>query len=69
MILGRNILRYISDQYQSFARKEDSLFTNNNTPDGKPELNDAAVENPEQEVIAKELQELRDCYIASQGRA
>lgn len=65
---SRNILRYVSDQYQEFARWEDKFFDGNDAT-GRPLLNEAAILNPEQESIAKELQDLRDCYIATQGRA
>ena len=64
---GRNILRYISDQYQEFARWEDKFFDDKVTPDGMPMLNEAAILNPEQESIARELQGLRDCYIGTLG--
>ena len=69
MMESRNILRYVSDQYQEFARWEDKFFDGNSGPDGAPILNEAAILNPEQEAIAKELAELTDCYIATQGRA
>ncbi|CAD7948636.1 unnamed protein product [Amoebophrya sp. A25] len=69
MMESRNILRYVSDQYQEFARWEDKFFDGSSGPDGGVILNEAAILNPEQETIAKELAELTDCYIATQGRA
>lgn len=62
MIESRNILQYISDEYCEFARWEDKFFEGD-VQEGdtrKLIINEAAVENDEQQKICQELQELGD---------
>eukprot|EP00440_Ansanella_granifera_P008630 gb/GFBE01009349.1/.p1 GENE.gb/GFBE01009349.1/~~gb/GFBE01009349.1/.p1 ORF type:complete len:538 (+),score=141.19 gb/GFBE01009349.1/:1-1614(+) len=60
MLESRNIVQYISDEYCEFARWEDKMFEDVSMPGQRPVIRDRAVENPEQQKVAEELQELMD---------
>lgn len=60
MMESRNMLQYISEQYAEYSRWEDKFFEEGVTADGKPVINDRAIDYEDQRKMLEEMQDLAD---------